>query len=423
MAKFKITGGKSLNGEIEVYGAKNAALKMIAASLMAKGTTVIHNVPDILDIQKMLELIRGLGARVDFSNHIASIDTTDVHSCKPDHELVKHFRGSIVLLGPLLSRFGKAEISQPGGCLIGARPIDTHLRAFEQIGYTSRLHGDSYHFEKKSAKVENITVTLEELSVTATENAIMGSVIGDSTINIRVCAVEPEIGELIDFLNKMGAKIKGRDTHFLTIEGVKELKPIEFRVIPDRIEAGTLAILAILSKGEMTIKNIIPGHLDLFLQKLKDANAKFDLIPKDNGFADLQIKRTTNLKSVNIDTRTYPGFPTDLQSPFAVLLTQADGIGQIFETIFEGRFNYLKELASMGASVTVQNPHLFVISGPTPLYGKEIKSLDIRGGAAVLIAAMIAQGTSVIEGIELIDRGYEKLDERLNKLGAKVERL
>jgi UDP-N-acetylglucosamine 1-carboxyvinyltransferase len=326
-------------------------------------------------------------------------------------------------LGPLLSRFGQAEISQPGGCLIGARPIDTHLKAFEQLGYESRLRGEIYIFNKITKTSNQETIILEELSVTATENAIMASVLGEKTTNIRVAAVEPEIGELIEFLNKMGAKISGKDTHFLTIEGVKELKAVEFRVIPDRIETGTLAILGILSKGEIVLKNIIPAHLDIFFKKLKNANARFQLLPKADGFADLQIKRTSSLKSVNIDTRTYPGFPTDLQSPFAVLLTQSEGIGQIFETIFEGRFNYLKELASMGASVNIQNPHLFVISGPTPLYGKEIKSLDIRGGAAVLIAAMIAQGTSIIDNIELIDRGYEKLDERLNRLGAKIERL
>ena len=423
MAKFKITGGKRLSGEVEVFGAKNAALKMIAASLLASGTTVIHNVPDILDIRKMIDLVRGLGAKVEFSNHIVSIDTSEVRSSRPESDLVKHFRGSIVLAGPLLARFGKAEISEPGGCLIGARPIDTHLRALEQLGVKHRIHGDTYFLEKSEREDKVFTVVLEQLSVTATENVLMASVLGDQTVSLRVAAVEPEIGELVDFLNKMGAKISGRDTHFLTVEGVKELHPIEFTVIPDRIEAATLAIIGIVTKSEITVKRMIPGHLDIFLKKLESANANFELTNHDGQYADLKVLRSTQLKSVNIDTRTYPGFPTDLQSPFAILLTQAEGIGQIFETLYEGRFNYLKEVASMGASVTIQSPHIFLISGPTPLYGKEIKSLDIRGGAAVLIAALIAHGESTIEGIELIDRGYERLDERLNQLGAKIERI
>lgn len=411
-------------GEIEVKGSKNLALKLIAASILAKGITTLKNVPDILDIQKMIELVRGLGARIEFSRGILQIDTTGLNSATPDRELVRHFRGSIVLLGPLLARFGKATISQPGGCLIGARPIDTHLDAFKTIGFRYRVNGDTYNFEySEESEKESITVALNQISVTATENIIMASVIGKKTVNLRVAACEPEIGELIDFLNKMGAKISGRDSHFLKIVGVNELKPVEFSIIPDRVEAATLAIIGILTKGEIKIKNIIPGHLDIFLEKLKAANANFDLVWHNDIEADLIIKRTARLKSLNIDTRTYPGFPTDLQAPFAVLLTQSAGIGQIFETLYEGRFNYLKELASMGASVTIQSPHIFLISGPTPLYGKEIKSLDIRGGAAVLIAALIADGETTIEGIEMIDRGYEKIDERLNRLGARIERL
>ena len=422
MAKFKITGGRSLSGEIEVKGAKNAALKMIAASILAKGKSVIRNVPDILDIQKMLNLVEGLGATVMFKNGILEIDTTNINSYSPDENLVKHFRGSIVLVGPLLGRFGQLRIAQPGGCLIGARPIDTHLNALKQLGIKYKVENDSYLINLENTPQGNVTVVLDEMSVTATENVIMSSVLGKNTIHLRLAACEPEIGELIDFLNKMGAKISGRDTHFITIQGVDSLKPVDFTVIPDRIEAATLAIIGILTKGIITIKNIIPEHLDIFLEKLKAANANFDLIRQGNR-ADLVIKRSTHLKSVNIDTRTYPGFPTDLQPPFGVLLTQSEGLGRIFETLYEGRFNYLKELASMGASVSIQSPHIFLISGPTPLYGKDIRSLDIRGGAAVLIAALIADGTTTIDNIELIDRGYEKIDERLNKLGAKIERV
>jgi len=423
MSKFKIIGGRSLSGEIEVMGAKNLALKLIAASILANGRTIINNVPDILDIRKMIDLLTGLGAEVVFSDHQVSIDSSTINSFTPDREIVKHFRGSIVLAGPLLARFGEAVIAQPGGCLIGARPIDTHLKAFEQLGVNCQITGDNYHFKLKKGLSGDRKVILDELSVTATENILMASCLGKSTIDLRVAACEPEIGELIDFLNLMGAKISGRDQHFIKITGVDSLKPTKFSVIPDRIEAATLAIIGILSKGNLTIKNIIPGHLDIFFEKLKSANVNFELQKQGSRYADLKIKRSTQIKATNINTRTYPGFPTDLQSPFAVLLTQAEGVGRIFETLYEGRFNYLKELASMGASVSIQSPHIFLISGPTPLFGKEIKSLDIRGGAAVMIAAMIAQGTSIIEGIEMIDRGYEKIDQRLNSIGAKIERI
>lgn len=423
MSKFKITGGKSLSGEITVKGAKNAALKMIAASLLASGKTIIKNVPDILDIQKMLTLIEGLGVTVKFEDNILEIDTTNIQPNNLDPDLIKHFRGSIVLIGPLLGRYNGLTIAQPGGCLIGARPIDTHLNALKQLGINYKISDDQYKISRDRQVEKEVTVILDQLSVTATENIIMTSVIGNQIVHLRVAACEPEIGELIKFLNKMGAKITGRDTHFLTIEGVKSLRPIEFTVIPDRIEAATLAIIGILTKGVLKVKNIIPDHLDIFFEKLREANANIEIINKQDGFADLLIKKSTHLKSVNIDTRTYPGFPTDLQSPFAVLLTQAEGVGQIFETLYEGRFNYLKELASMGASVSIQSPHIFLISGPSPLYGKEIKSLDIRGGAAVLIAALIADGVSVINNIEMIDRGYEKIDERLRSIGAIIERI
>ncbi len=423
MSKFKITGLKSLRGNIKVMGAKNLALKLIAASILARGKTRLTNVPDILDIRKMIDLVAGLGAKVKFENNILEIDTESINSSVLDRDLVRHFRGSIVLVGPLLSRFKEVTIAQPGGCLIGARPIDTHLNAFSQLGIRHRESGDNHHFSQGNDADKDVEVCLDKLSVTATENILMAGVIGKRKISLRVAAVEPEIGELIDFLNQMGAKITGRDTHFLEIEGVSELKSVSFNIIPDRIEAATLAIIGILTKGEIVIEDIIPSHLDIFFEKLREANANFEIIKKERGYGDLKIRRSTHLKAVNIDTRTYPGFPTDLQSPFAILMTQADGVSRIFETLYEGRFNYLKEVASMGATVSIQSPHIFIISGPTPLFGKEIKSLDIRGGAAVLIAALIANGTTVIEGIEMIDRGYERIDERLNSLGARIERL
>lgn len=414
--KFIIDGGKPLRGTIEVSGAKNAALKMIAASILSDGVCTLENVPEISDINTMVEIIKNLGGQVCRKKSKLSIDATGINNFHPPDDLVGLMRASVVVIGPLIARFGKAEIAEPGGCLIGARPIDTHINAFRKMGTLVSQKNGHFYFEIN--KLTGRTVVLDEMSVTTTENIMMMAVKAEGETEIRVAAAEPEIEDLANFLNKMGAKISGAGTHIIKIKGVKKLKGASHRVIPDRLEAGTFAIAAAASRGEMEIKNIIPSHLDMFLNKLKEINVNFQ-VSKNS----LIVKPTTYFKPVFIDTRPYPGFPTDLQSPVAVLLTQAKGTSKIFETLFENRFNYVKELIKMGANAKILDPHTLIIHGPTPLYGKKITTYDLRAGATLVIAALIASGKSTLERVELIDRGYEKLDERLKKLGAKIIRV
>lgn len=417
MAKLQIQGGTSLEGDIVVGGAKNAALKMIAASLLTEERVILHNVPDIRDIQAMRRIIESLGATVEFADHTMTISTAGMTNPQPDIQLVKHLRGSVMIIGSLLARFGSVTIPQPGGCLIGARPIDTHIRGLEQLGAEVRQEHELYHFS--TTGLQGARVVLPEMSVTATENVLIAATLTPGVTEIRVAACEPEIADLAGLLTAMGARIEGAGTPVIRVTGVSALHGAEYTVIPDRIEAGTLAVAAAVSRGRVTIRNVIRDHLDLVLQKLHDANVSLEFTDATT----LQINPTTMFRPVRIDTRTYPGFPTDLQAPFSVLLTQADGTSSIFETIFDGRLGYAKELVKMGADMTVVNARTAIIKGPTPLYGKDITSFDLRAGATLLIAAIIAKGETIINQSELIDRGYEQLPERLASLGAHITRI
>ncbi|MBI5038097.1 MAG: UDP-N-acetylglucosamine 1-carboxyvinyltransferase [Candidatus Kerfeldbacteria bacterium] len=417
MARLLIEGSTSLNGTISVSGAKNAALKMMAAALLTDKTVVLRNVPDISDIHTMQSILESLGATIDFTDHVMTISAREVRGAEPDIQLVKHLRGSVVIIGPLLARFKNVRIPQPGGCLIGSRPIDTHIRGLEQLGVSVEQKDELYTFSVK--QLRGTRVVLPEMSVTATENVLMAAVCAEGTTEIRLAASEPEIEDLAVMLNAMGARIEGAGTSVITVHGVSSLLGVDHTVLPDRIEAGTLAVAAAVSRGDVTITHCNTTHLDLVLQKLAAANVSFEI----KGTDTLHIKPTTMFRAVNIDTRPYPGFPTDLQAPFSVLLTQATGTSTIFETLFEGRLGYIRELCKMGASMTIRDPHTAVIQGPSPLYGKEITSLDLRAGATLVIAAIIAQGKSVIERAELIDRGYERLADRLCALGAHIKKI
>jgi len=417
MAKFRIKGGISLSGDITVSGAKNAALKMISASLLTDEEVVLTNVPDIDDIRTLLLILEKLGASVDFSDHKVTICCAKVQSSEPDYQLVKHMRGSVVIVGPLLARFGSATIPQPGGCLIGSRPIDTHINAFRQLNVEINQEKDLYKFS--TTKLSGNTIVLDEMSVTATENALMAAVLAKGNTEIRLAASEPEIEDLSTMLTTMGAKIKGAGSNTISVQGVSKLRGAQHQVIPDRVEVGTFAIAAAVSRGDVKIHNVIPQHLDSLLHVLHQLNVSH-CIEKGN---ILHIKPTTIFKPVHIDTRPYPGYPTDLQAPLSVLLTQANGTSRIFETMYEGRLGYTKELEKMGASIKSIDAHTVTINGPTPLYGKHITSFDIRAGATLIIAAIIAQGESVIDKIELVDRGYEKIEVRLSSIGADIERI
>jgi len=418
MAKFEITGGKSLHGEIPISGAKNAALKILPASILSDGISTISNIPKIADVDVMVEILQSIGAKIDFEDHTAVIDPSGVSSYKPDRDLMKHLRGTIVLIGPLLAKFGKAEFYQPGGCLIGARPIDDHLDMFRQMGVKIEQKEDKYILSGKPKAGE---IVLNKLSVSATENAIMATVLSSGITRIHVAAAEPEIADLADFLNSMGAKISGAGTHDIEIIGVESLHGTTHCIIPDRIEAGTYLMAALATNSEVKIGPVMPDHMNIVIKKLEAAGAKISIVEKD-GHKYFQTKKHSGLKAVDIDTRTYPGFPTDLQSPFVVLMTQAEGESCVFETLFEGRFLYLEELASMGAKAEIISQHLIKITGKTELSGKEIISRDLRGGAALVVAGLIANGKTKIDGLSFIDRGYEKMDEKLRSAGAEIRR-
>jgi len=419
MSKFSIYGGDSLNGSINISGAKNSALKILSASILADAESTISNVPDILDIRAMIDIVESIGGKTDFDRNILKIDPSNIKSFKPKESLTNKLRGSIVLIGPLLAKFGQAQFSQPGGCLIGARPINDHIDVFKQLGVKVKESEGKYFL---SGKPKAGKVILSKMSVTATENAIMASVLSPGTTTISVAAAEPEIIDLAKFLNKMGAKIKGAGTHDIVIKGVKHLIGANFSIMPDRIEAATYLIMAIATNSELKIGPVDSKYMSIVLKKLDEVGGNFKIVKKKNQ-EFIQTSKHNDLEPVNIDTRTYPGFSTDLQSPYVTLMTQAKGECQVFETLFEGRFLYVDELKQMGANIEFLSPHLIKITGPTSFKPKTIVSRDLRGGAALVMASLLARGNTIIEGTEFIDRGYETMDQKLSAVGAKIERI
>jgi len=414
IAKFVIDGGGQLKGEIRVLGAKNAAMKMMAASILIKDKVLLENVPDILDITKISEILIKMGAKIERKIHQLLIDTNTLSQTEPDPHLVKEFRASVVLIGPLLARFGQVKISHPGGDKIGRRPIDRHIKAFQDLGINVREDSGGYLFQKTD-KLKTL-VRFEKISVTATENILLFACGQNQPIVIENAAIEPEIIDLCQFLKKAGAKIaiNGRQI----IACANNLKAVRHQVIPDRLEAGTYAVMAAATKSELKITQLIPQHLGAFLAKLKVIGVKFEIGPDF-----LYIKKPENLGATKIKTAEYPGLATDWQPSLGLLLTQAKGTSRIEENIFENRLGYLEELQKMGAKIKLINNHVAEIEGPTKLSGANIASLDIRAGATLIIAGLIAKGRTQISQAENIDRGYEKIEERLQKLGAKIRRI
>lgn len=421
MENFIIKGGRSLEGEISVSGAKNAALKLISAAILTEEKCVIHSVPDIADVRHLLDILKKLGVKIDFKDHTLNLDAKSLTSGNPDYQLVKHMRASAVIIGSLLGRVGEVKIPHPGGCIIGARPIDTHIRAFEQMGVKVAHSEDMYTFSANPLKGGK--VVLDEMSVTATENVLIAACRAEGMTEIHLAASEPEIVDLANFLISMGAKIEGVGTSIIKITGQRKLSGTEYTILPDRIEAGTFAIAAAVSRGDVKIRGVIPDHLDAVLNTFRKANITYTIEEEDEKLSTLHIQPTTIFDPIHIDTRPYPGFPTDLQAPISVLMTQARGTSRIFETMYDARLGYIRELARMGADATIVDTHTAVIEGPTLLYGKRITSLDIRAGATLLIAALIAQGESILERVDLIDRGYEEIEIRLNEIGASIKRV
>lgn len=417
MPKFIVHGGNKLHGEVAVSGSKNAALPILCASMLTKKKVVLENVPDIEDIHAIIKILRAFNAKIKFENHIVEIDPADLKKRQAPNELVKKMRASILIMGGLLPRFGEIKMAFPGGCVLGKRSVDAHTHAFRELG--CKVIDDKNGLHIKCHKTKGTKIILPELSVTATENAIMAAVLTKGKTEIRLAATEPHVQDLCHFLKKLGAKIFGIGTNTIKIDGVQSLKGGRYRITGDYLEAGTFAIAAVATKGTLTIKGIDPNHLDSFLQKLEEIGGKFE-----TGNNWIKILTNKELKATKmLRTAVYPSFPTDLQAPFTVLLTQAQGVSKVFETLFEGRLNYLFELEKMGAHIEFLNPHQALIIGPSRLKSLSISSCDIRAGAAMVIAALIADGKTEISNINYIDRGYEKLDEKLRLIGVKISRI
>lgn len=412
MSSYIIEGGQKLEGTVKISGSKNSSLPIIAATILNAGKTTLYNVPNIQDTQMMFKILETLGAKIEKKNGKIKIDTSKIKKFEIPPDLMHKMRSSVILAGALIGRYNKAIFSYPGGCDIGSRPIDLHLKSFEKLGIeVNQNHGS---IECKAEKIKGEKIDLDFPSVGATENAILASVLAEGTTIITNAAREPEIIDLQNFLNKMGAKVVGAGTDEIQIEGVKQLKDVSYNIMPDRIEAGSFLCFAAATKGNLILESVNATHITPIITKLEEADCK--IITEKN---KIQIVAPKKLKALDIKTMPYPGFPTDMQSVFAAMLTTARGTSIIVENIFENRYKYTQELNKMGAKITVEGKSA-VIRGARKLYGAEVKATDLRGGAALVLAGLIAKGTTKIDNIDYILRGYENLEQKLSRLGAKI---
>ncbi|MFA6273085.1 MAG: UDP-N-acetylglucosamine 1-carboxyvinyltransferase [Candidatus Paceibacterota bacterium] len=420
-----LAGKKTLNGEIEVNGAKNAVLPLLAASVLFNKSTEFSNVPRIEDVDRMLELLKNLGAEFSWTGErTLKIDGKKISGKVLDHDNAKRMRASILLTGPLLARFGKVFFPHPGGCVIGERPIDLFIEGFKKMG-ASVSEKDGLYEISTSKGLLGTEFFFRVSSVTGTETLMLAAIGAKGKTILKNAALEPEVVCLAEFLNSRGAKISGAGSSEIIIDGGYELKENgkTFPVIPDRIEAGSFLILGALAADNLKITNCQPAHLDSLIEALRFSGVTVEV--GDNWLAVKNNAKITNesLRAVNIKTREYPGFPTDLQAPMAVFLTQVTGESLIHETIFEGRLNYTADLEKMGADIKMWDSHRALVKGPTLLKGKELDGPDIRAGLAYILAAIIAEGESVINNAYFIDRGYEQIEKRLQKIGVKIKRV
>ena len=415
MDKLVIEGGKPLSGTIVIQGAKNAALPIMAASILAEGTTTIDHVPHLLDIDVMLSILRELGCRTEHKGNTVVLDTESAHTPHVPETLMKQMRSSIFLMGPLLARFGEAKVYLPGGCAIGERKIDLHLDGLQALGATIEEVDNSIIC--RADKLRGADIHLSFPSVGATENIMMAAALAEGRTSISNAAREPEIQDLQNFLNAMGAKIMGAGTDTISIDGVSFLKPCRYRIIPDRIVTGTIMVAAAATRGQVTLLNTQPAHLTSLIHVLRRAGVQInidgDIIKVGSAARPRAVERVV--------TAPYPAFPTDLQSQVMVLLTLADGMSVMKETIFEGRLKHVDELSRMGADIRVDMNAAF-IRGVPRLYGATVEATDLRAGAALVIAGLAAKGKTIVEHIHHIDRGYESIETMLGRLGARISR-
>lgn len=412
MSSYIIEGGHKLEGTVKISGSKNSALPIIAATILNAGKTTLYNVPNIQDTQMMYKILETLGAKIEKKNGKIKIDTSKIEKFEIPPELMHKMRSSVILAGALIGRYQKATFSYPGGCDIGSRPIDLHLKSFEKLGIqVNQNHGN---IECNAEKIKGEKIDLDFPSVGATENAILASILAEGATIITNAAREPEIIDLQNFLNKMGAKIVGAGTDEIQIEGVKKLKDISYNIMPDRIETGSFLCFAAATKGNIILENANATHITPIISKLEEAECKIETSKNK-----IKIIAPKKLKAIDIKTMPYPGFPTDMQSVFASMLTIAKGTSIIVENIFENRYKYTQELNKMGAKITVEGKSA-IIRGTRKLYGADVKATDLRGGAALVLAGLIAKGKTQVDDIEYILRGYEKLDYKLQNLGANI---
>ncbi|OGR27691.1 MAG: UDP-N-acetylglucosamine 1-carboxyvinyltransferase [Desulfobacterales bacterium RIFOXYA12_FULL_46_15] len=417
MDKIQINGGKKLYGEVTISGAKNAALPLIASAILVNGKTSFSNVPDLMDIKSIKLLLEDLGATCKSSNGYLEVDGSNIHKIEAEYDLVRKMRASILVLGPLVARFGHAKVSMPGGCAIGARPVNMHLSGLEALG--AEISMDHGYIEAKANRLVGNEIYFDTPTVTGTENLMMAASLAKGTSILRNAAREPEIVSLADALNKMGAQIHGAGTAIITIEGVKSLSSSsEITIIPDRIETGTFMVAAAATGGDVFIKNCEPDHLSSIINKLKATGAEIRTYQNA-----IRVTGKECIHSVDIKTVPYPGFPTDMQAQFMALMTIADGNSVIHESIFENRFIHANELLRLGADISISNGNLAMVRGVKKLQGAPVMASDLRASASLVIAGLVAEGTTAISRVYHMDRGYEAIEKKFSQLDADIIRI
>lgn len=417
MEQLRVEGGVALKGEVEISGAKNAALPILAAAVLTRDVCVIDNVPNILDIQIMMKGIECLGAKVTYENGRVTIDGSGVKEPIVDSEYMQKIRGSYYLLGALLGRFKHAQVVMPGGCNLGTRPIDQHIKSFEALGARTKIEHGVIIANEEKAEIKGTSIYLDIASVGATINSMMVAVLAEGKTTIENPAKEPHVVDLANFLNSMGADIKGAGTDVIRIKGVSRLHGCEYSIIPDQIEAGTFMVAAAITGGDVLIKNLIPKHMEAISAKLLEMNVKMEETEDS-----IRVYVDEPLKPCNLKTLYYPGLPTDMQPQMTALLTLIEGASVVTETVYIDRFQYVEELLRMGADVMVEG-NTAIVRGVPKLLGADVKAKDLRAGAALVLAALAADGVSNVSHLDYIDRGYERIEEKLKKLGAKIERV
>jgi len=414
MAKLRIRGGRRLHGDVSISGSKNSALGVLVAAALAEGESVLDNIPKHTDIFTICRILQELGVRVYVDERGRfHVDGSTLNSCRPSYELSRSIRGSFYMAGLLLARLGRAEVPLPGGCAIGSRPVDFHIKGFEQLGAKASVEHGFVILE--SSRLTGTKIYINRSSVGTTVNMLLAASLAEGTTILENAAKEPEVVDLSIFLNAMGANIRGAGTDVIKVQGVRKLHPVEYSVIADRLEAGTFMIAVGAAGGEVTLHNVVPEHLRTPIAKLEEAGLHIE-----EGDTEIYVRMTGRPRPVDVETAVYPGFPTDLQQPFVAMLSLAEGTSVVRETIFSDRFRYVDELGRMGANVKVEQDTA-IVRGVDHLTGAPVEVFDLRAGAAMVVAALAAEGETQINGAEILDRGYEGLEKKLAALGADIE--